>query len=180
MAKKIEWRFLYKDPFFFRPHARIIIASNSMGKVKDFADNWAFRRFLFIHLKQSFWYKKDVDLKQKLLKELDLIFAWAIKGLPELLQRNEFNIPIELKDQTKEAFKEQDSFLIFFEEYLEKNHDSKIYNKVRYPLYKKFCRDTGEVTLSQIILSKRLIGLGFKSFWGNNRWFSGLSIKKQH
>ncbi|MEI7477398.1 MAG: primase-like DNA-binding domain-containing protein [bacterium] len=98
------------------------------------------------------------------MKELDLIFAWAIKGLPELLQRNEFNIPIELKDQTKEAFKEQDSFLIFFEEYLEKNHDSKIYNKVRYPLYKKFCRDTGEVTLSQIILSKRLIGLGFKSF----------------
>ena len=176
-GEKTEGRFLYKDGFFFRPYARIIIASNSIWKVRDFADNGAFRRFIFIYLKQTFLWREDVDLKEKLIQELDKIFAWSIQSLENLLNRNKFVIPSELMDQTKEAFKEQDSILLFLEDCMQKWPEFKIYNKDLYSMYKRFCKDTWEIAVSQIVLSKRLLSLWFKRFWGNDRGFSGLWIK---
>lgn len=96
-----------------------------------------------------------------------------------MLKNDRFYIPKILIEEAEKALKEQDHVLLFLEEKIEKKSDSKLYNSELYPTYEKFCRDNGEVKVSQIALSKRLVALGFKSDNDHSgRFFHGMKIKR--
>jgi putative DNA primase/helicase len=54
------------------------LATNELPFLKS-ADQSIKRRFVFIHLKQSFLGKEDPTLKDKLKEEKNEIFVWAIE-----------------------------------------------------------------------------------------------------
>ncbi len=65
---------------------RFLIISNSSPKLRD-DDGVLSSRFIMFHTGKSFYGKEDINLKQKLLDDLDLIFLWGVMGLRDLNER---------------------------------------------------------------------------------------------
>lgn len=171
-GEPITAKILYKQPIEYVPFARLLIATNEQPYLKTIDDSIR-RRFIYLHLKNSFLGKEDFDLLDKLSEEKELIFAWAITWLCRLLERWNFEVPQELQDNLSNFIKENDTVELFLDEYeVERRPDAKIYNKDIYSLYKYFCNECGYKALSQRNFNKRLRDKGFQDFrdfqW---RWF---------
>jgi putative DNA primase/helicase len=76
-GEPITAKILYKQPIEYVPFARLLIATNEQPYLKTIDDSIR-RRFIYLHLKNSFLGKEDFDLLDKLSEEKELIFAWAI------------------------------------------------------------------------------------------------------
>ena len=168
IKKIISWepivaKILYKQPVEYIPFARLLIACNEQPYLKTI-DNSIRRRFIYLHLKNSFYGREDPDLIKKILKEIDNIFIRSVNWLSRLILRWEFVIPKELTDNLDSFIKENDTVELFLDEWIVKRNDEgKIYNSDLYPLYKFFCNDCWYKPLSQKNLNKRLRDKWFKS-----------------
>ncbi len=102
VKKIISWerivsKQLYTQPLPFKPFARMLCASNYMPKVRH-VDKSVSRRFYFLELRNSFVWREDIHLKEKLSKEKKQILVWAFKGLQRLITNQKFTIPRQLLD----------------------------------------------------------------------------------
>lgn len=69
---------------------KIWAASNSIPKFRD-EDGVLASRFLFVQFNVSFFGREDTSLYNRLLDELSLILAWAVKGWQRLHHRGYFD-----------------------------------------------------------------------------------------
>ena len=155
---------LYKQPIEFKSFVRLLLATNELPYLKTI-DNSIKRRFVFIHLKQSFYGRENPNLKKELLEERDSIFVWVVEGLKRLLDRDWFDIPKELEGELLKFIKENDTIELFLDEWIvEKHEKEKIYNKDLYILYRIFCNESWYKPLSKRKFNSRLIDKGFEKF----------------
>jgi len=118
------------------------------------------------------------NLLNELLEEKDLIFAWAVGSLKELLAQDKLPIPTVQKDELGLLIKENDVIEMFLEEgWVRRNLGHRISNKDIYARFQEYCRQIGERPITQPSLSKKLVSKGFKRYSnGETRGFEGLSI----
>ena len=167
IKKLVSWenisaKSVYKQPIEFKPYCRLLIATNELPYLKTI-DNSIRRRFIFLHLKQSFYGKENPNLIDEILEEKNDIFVWSVMWLTRLLERWNFLIPKELEQELERFIKENDSVELFLDDWeVERNDEGKIYIKYLYSHYKNYCLDNWLKPLSKRTLSRRLSEKWFK------------------
>jgi putative DNA primase/helicase len=173
IKKLISWesisaKALYKQPIEFTPFTRLIIATNELPYLKTI-DNSVRRRFLFLHLKQSFLWRENTNLVNEILTEKNAIFARVIQWLERLIKKNAFIIPSSLENEIEEFIKDHDTVAIFLEETgLTWN---KWYISDLYDAYKRSTLYAWQKPLTKQQLWKRLIQNGFEKKKDSAWWF---------
>lgn len=101
---EIQAEVKYKSDVKFRPIAKHMISMNDFPGIRDKTDAF-FRRVIVLEYKQKFE-KANADpyLTEKLLKELDGIFMWALEGLERVLKQSAIRVPESIA-QAKMRFK---------------------------------------------------------------------------
>lgn len=103
---QITCRFLYGEPFNYRPQFKLWIAMNHKPTIKG-TDNGIWRRIHLIKFEQSFIDKPDKELELKLKAELPGILNWALAGVSKW-QEQGLNPPQCVIDATSEYRDEMD------------------------------------------------------------------------
>lgn len=135
--------FKHKDFFEFRFDGKIVFASNRFPKVLDNSEGY-WRRLLPIQFKRQFLTVasgKDLNLIDKLLAELDGIFAWSLAGLERLYEQSEFTWSDDMEATLNEYKATNDPVRVFCQERL-LCHDSDTYRvgvAALYAVYRKWC-----------------------------------------
>jgi len=106
----------FKEPFQYRPYAKIIMASNNEPYTSDIGD-WLVRRLQIIEFNNSFIGREDFSLEEKLEKCSNYIFWWAVEGLKRLLKRKRFKEPDSVRVKTAQYIESQ-NYVSGFEEFL--------------------------------------------------------------
>ncbi len=99
-GENLEDAYKFHSPFSFPTRSKMIMCCNYFPTITDTSDGFM-RRFLIVHFPMHYVNADkvvpntnkrplDVNLEQKLLKELPGIFNWALEGLQELLAQNGF------------------------------------------------------------------------------------------
>lgn len=102
----------YMEPLIFRPYAKFFFAVNQLPKISD-TSSGLYRRFSIIEFKASFERNGETGLAEKLWRERDGIFLWALKGWQRLKAQGKFTFSKEVAEAT-ENFKESNSPLVEF------------------------------------------------------------------
>lgn len=82
-----------RDPVTFVPRAGHIFSCNRLPGTKNQTDGF-WRRFMALMMTHAFTKEeRDQDLDKKLLSEVPGILAWALAGLPRLLNNRDYTVP---------------------------------------------------------------------------------------
>lgn len=114
---EIVAKWLYKDPFRFRPVAGHIVACNALPEVEDDSDG-LFRRFLIIDFDKQFaptGESRNVG-DEVLALERDRIVCAALRAVPDLMVRGKFLQPKESVDEVTAWRHGQDEISQFLED----------------------------------------------------------------
>lgn len=131
----------YKDQWNGKLTSRIFIISNELPQLVDSNDALG-SRFIYLSTQKSFYGKEDVNLTQKLLKELPQIFLWSLEGRKRLLDRGYFIQPTSSQNLLDDYRKLSNPLLSFIEEEC-KLGDYYIEKTQLYDQYCHWCRDNG-------------------------------------
>jgi putative DNA primase/helicase len=82
----------YRDPWTGRLGVRFMLLSNELPKLGD-ASGAIASRFVVLQLAQSWLGKEDLDLEDKLSREMTGILNWALDGLDRLHAQGRFTTP---------------------------------------------------------------------------------------
>jgi len=84
----ISARLLYGNLFEFMPTVKLAYSGNDFPRVRDNSDGF-YRRILLVKFRRQFFGKDDDKfLEDKLIKEMDSIFLWALEGYRRLLNHD--------------------------------------------------------------------------------------------
>jgi putative DNA primase/helicase len=139
-----------KDPFYFRPYARMLFSCNEMPK--NFADRSEgfYRRLLILRFDKSVPQdKRDPNLREKIACERDGILMWALDGLRRLIANSYIFSETERTRSEITRYKvESNSVLTFVDEYCVVG-DGFVVREELYQKYKDFCQDGGMKKMAQ-------------------------------
>jgi P4 family phage/plasmid primase-like protien len=156
----------YKQPMKFRPYAKHYLAMNETPPIKD-TSHGMLRRIYIIEFPRTFSEKEmDLELTDKLSRELSGIFNWAMDGYNRL-RKNSFRFQESgLMKASKQKFKaETNSAFAFINGVLMKsdNLDERVRLSHVYDLYLKFCSSEGyPQPETKEMLRRSLKSSGFK------------------
>jgi putative DNA primase/helicase len=144
----------FKMPISHRPTTKLIFAVNTMPKTTDKSFGFGRRvicvpfniRFVTDEPENEMEREADFELTEKLMEELEGIFAFAIAGLQRLKNRDyKFKIPKAVRKATKEYEAANDPDLAFVQECIEA--DKKAYSQVNqrmlYDVFLEWCAQEG-------------------------------------
>lgn len=152
----IEARRLYKDSYSFVPKVRLVVSTNNLPKVYDRSHGF-FRRIIILKFNRRF---TDADrnrqIENDLLAELPGIFAWAVRGLQDLLQKGEFDIPVSSNAAIEDYKVESDDVKMFLAERMVIDPSvTGLLPPIVYAAYCKWAKDSGLTALNKITFGKR-------------------------
>jgi phage/plasmid-associated DNA primase len=145
----------YKSSYSVIPLAGHLLAANKMPYIADDSDAF-FRRFMVLSFNRVFkGSAKDPFLEEKLLREREGIFRWAVEGYQRLVSRGDYAPPESSEDLLEEWALYSDSTKAFVEEILVRVIDPRKGSKVDalYAVYREWCQDVG----SKPVRMKRFI-----------------------
>lgn len=146
----------YIAPFEFLPYARIIMGSNGFPRVTDHSEAF-FNRLIMIPCERIFnEEEQNKDLPELLKGELSGIFNWAWEGLQRLNDRGRFEIKDFMKQAKQDLRDESNPIDVFFRETIivTKSWESYINKQVLYNKYLDWCKNNGNVPMSNIKFGK--------------------------
>ncbi|MBI3146553.1 MAG: hypothetical protein HYZ18_15130, partial [Pseudogulbenkiania sp.] len=82
----------YKGAWTGRLRTRFMLCSNELPSLEDASGALA-SRFILLRLTESWLGREDVELSDRLMRELPGIFNWALQGLTRLRKRGHFQQP---------------------------------------------------------------------------------------
>lgn len=136
---------------------RIIMAANEPPR---FADEYGalMRRYKIIHFMKSFVGAEDVNLEDKLRKELPGIFNLAIKYLIKLGKQGRFVEPMRSQLKREEIHMVQQSLNYFSKTFVihTKNDDDRVEKSVMYDCYLHFMNETSQKAVDSKRFGRRL------------------------
>jgi putative DNA primase/helicase len=139
-----------KDPFNFRPYARLLFSCNDIPKNYADRSDGFYRRLLIIRFDKSVpQNKRDPNLRERIATERDGILAWALEGLKCLIANNYvFNETERTHNEVTRYKIECNSALTFVSEYCELG-EVFCSREELYTRYKDFCSANGHKPLTQ-------------------------------
>jgi len=140
-----------KDPFSFRPYARLLFSCNEIPKNYGDRSEGFYRRLIIIRfckaLPES---KRDPNLIEKLAAERDGILMWSLTGLKRLVKNNyRFSETVRTKAELHKYRVASNSVLSFVEEYCEVAAGKAIMRDELFTRYKEYCSNSGMKHVSQ-------------------------------
>ncbi|MCX0379267.1 phage/plasmid primase, P4 family [Clostridium perfringens] len=170
-----------KNPFKFRPFARLVFSCNELPKNYVDRTEGFYRRLIIVPFNRQIEKNKiDKALKYKFQREKEGILNWALEGLRRLYENNFEFSENELTDEVKKEYKRENNNVIsFVEECCEIDSLFSCSRIEIYESYKEFCGESGLKALSQIKFNKELEG-NFnvtRARSGKLRLWNGIRIK---
>ncbi len=170
-----------KNPFKFRPFARLVFSCNELPKNYVDRTEGFYRRLIIVPFNRQIDKNKiDKALKYKFQREKEGILNWALEGLRRLYENNFEFSENELTDEVKKEYKRENNNVIsFVEECCEIDSLFSCSRIELYESYKEFCGESGLKVLSQIKFNKELEG-NFNVTRARNRklrLWNGIRIK---
>lgn len=153
-----------KDPFSFRPYARLLFSCNEIPRNYGDRSDGFYRRLIIIRFDNSVSPdKRDPNLREKLAAERDGILMWALVGLRRLIANSyEFTETYRTRAELQRYKVESNSALSFVEEYCELFEAGEAVRDELFSRYKEYCGNAGLRPLSQSNFNKE-IETGFQS-----------------
>jgi putative DNA primase/helicase len=147
-----------KDPFNFRPYARLLFSCNDIPKNYADRSDGFYRRLLIIRFDKSVSEeKRDPNLRERIATERDGILTWALAGLRRLMSNN--YVFTETERTKNELFRykvESNSALMFLEENCEIGEDFECVRETLFQKYDEYCRANGLKKMSQTTFNKEV------------------------
>lgn len=153
----ITARFLYEQPFSYRPLCRILLTCNNLPTTTDRSHAY-FRRFLIVPFNAVITEERqDKGLVDKLLAELPGIFNWALDGL-QRLEANDwrFSQSSAMAGALREYQRDSDSVALWVEDRVEVVAGGEVESGRLYADYKQWTEDNGHKLVASNGLTKRL------------------------
>lgn len=140
----------FKNPFEFKPFARLLFSANQLPRTLDKTSAF-FRRWIIVGFNNVIPEgERDPLLKEKLSEELEGIFLWALEGLERLIKNNfVFSETTESKELVELYKRESSSVLTFVEDQCVIRPDVQVDRSQLYGEYKTWCQDNGFKPSSQ-------------------------------
>lgn len=159
----------FKNPFSFKPFARLLFSCNKLPYSKDQTGAF-YRRLIIIPFENVIPADKvDKRLKEKLFREVDGIFAWALEGLQRLMENNfTFSENDATRAQIEKYKVENSNVLAFIAESCVVAPKCFIGREKLYQEYKKFCEENGFKYASQRHFNQE-IEANFPAVWRDLR-----------
>lgn len=179
-GEKITARRLYQNETEFSPKFKILIAVNSLPRVRG-TDGGIWRRIRIIPFDYIIdeW---DVDprLGEKLHKEMSGILNFALEGLRQW-QKKGLEPPSTVKDRTNEYRKSMDSIQEYIEERCTISQGGEALATELYNDYSRWAKENNHPLMTQAKFGRELTIKGFKKdkkrYQGTKKWtYSGLSL----
>ena len=165
-------------PFDFSPYATCWFGTNHLPKTKDHS-NATFRRAIILSFNRCFEGKdRDINLFDKLCKELPGILNMVLGALTHALNNQCIDEPPSSLEIKKDWQEESDNVLTFMQEECILNPSLQIFSSTMYNAYKKWCANYGAVPISKPSLTNRLKKYGITTHKGTkgNRMLRGISL----
>lgn len=110
-------KWLYKNPFRFKPKAGHIVSCNGLPDVEDDSDGF-FRRFIILDFDVQFTPSGDSRniAEEVLAEDRARIVCAALRAVPELMRRGKFLTPKESVDEVTAWRNGQDEISLFLED----------------------------------------------------------------
>lgn len=145
-----------KDPFSFRPYARMVFSCNEMPRNYGDRSDGFFRRLVIIRFDKSIpESERDPDLRDKLSVERDGIFMWALAGLRRLIANSyRFAETARTRTELRKYKVESNSALSFAEECCLVSVDAECMREDLFQAYREYCHKNGLKALSQANFNK--------------------------
>jgi len=140
-----------KDPFSFRPYARLLFSCNEIPKNYTDRSDGFYRRLIIIRFDRSVpSNKRDPNLREKLSVERDGIFMWALDGLRRLIDNKYLFTETDRTRLELQRYKvESNSALMFLEECCEVRENAECVRELLFERYRDYCVKNGLKPLSQ-------------------------------
>lgn len=176
---KIDGELKFKDPFSFRPFAKLVFSANELPPSRDKTPAW-YRRLLITEFPNTFPEDaRDTGLIEKITTEEELsgLLNMVLPALRRLLERGRFEVP-ESAARQMEAYRiRNDNVLAFLADATEKKEGCKILKSELYGLYKTFCRENQYRPLSAQKFIEKITSLGYKiSINEGVKYVNGINI----
>lgn len=160
----------YRDPFQFRPYAKLLWSMNELPRVAD-SNNGLFRRVKIIKF-PPLAVPKDPKVKEAIKREGAGILNWAIRGLARLQARGGFDVPAGVQAATDHYQRTNDVPALFVQECGLVGDDYRTQSSQLYEAYKKWALENGHKPQSSTSMAEEWRRLGFenKLIVGRKHW----------
>jgi len=160
-----------KDPFSFRPYARLLFSCNEIPRNYGDRSDGFYRRLIIIRFEKSVpKNKRDPNLREKFAVERDGIFMWALEGLKRLITNSYlFTETVNTKSELQRYRIESNSALSFIEECCILQNDAVCVREELFQTYREYCFKNGLKPMSQANFNKDVEGIDKKVSRGLER-----------
>ncbi len=140
-----------KDPFNFRPYARLLFSCNDIPKNYSDRTDGFYRRLIIIRFDKSVPpEKRDPNLRERVATERNGILIWALEGLRRLIGNNYLFTETDKTRLELQRYKvESNSALMFLEECCEIKEGAECVREQLFERYREYCNRNGLKPLSQ-------------------------------
>ncbi|WP_301095754.1 phage/plasmid primase, P4 family [Helicobacter japonicus] len=162
----IQTEFKGQNSFDFRPYVKLFFSANRFPYVDDRSEGFKRRlRVIDMTKKPS---KKDRDLTEKLIEEIDYWVFSAVLYLNGALQNDEIKESEISKEAKEELHKESDSVYAFIKDCLIEIEGQNIKRAEMYQEYEKYCRfyDRGGLTKKAFFAEMQAKGFAVQKYAG--------------
>jgi putative DNA primase/helicase len=145
-----------KDPFSFRPYARLLFSCNEIPRNYGDRSDGFYRRLIIIRFEKSVPEdRRDPNLREKLAVERDGIFHWALEGLKRLMLNSyQFSETDRTRTELQRYKVESNSALMFAEEYCVIEKGASCMREELFLAYREYCVTNGLKSMSQANFNK--------------------------
>lgn len=158
---RISARFLHKEFFEFRPVSKLWLVTNHKPRISG-TDDGIWRRIVQIPFSEYISEAdRDLDLAQKLRRELPGILAWAVRGCLDW-QKQGLNKPRAVIELGKEYRADQDVLGGFLDDRCVQRERVSVTAKALYAEYQSWCEENGHAPSSQTMFGSKLRDRGFQ------------------
>jgi putative DNA primase/helicase len=165
----ITARFLFSEPFDFRPEFKLWISTNNRPEIKG-TDNAIWDRIRLIPFEVRFEGEDmDPNLAQKLRDEASGVLAWAVRGCLDW-QENGLGETEKVTEATQDYRSEMDQLASFIDDECVEGSELQVPAKHLYSAYTTWCDLNDEKPDVQKVFGRGLSARGFVSF----KYTSGL------
>jgi len=140
-----------KDPFNFRPYARLLFSCNDIPKNYADRSDGFYRRLIIIRFDKSVpKEKRDPNLRERIAAERDGILIWALEGLRRLIENSYLFTETERTIGELTRYKvESNSVLMFMEECCKVAEGAECSREQLFERYRDYCNKNGLKSMSQ-------------------------------
>lgn len=167
-----------KDAISFKNYAKLIFSTNELPVVKSEKTNGFYRRLLILPM-NSVPEKKNPNLLNELLQELDYLIQLSIQALERMYENKTITISDESEEAVAQLRMDSDTVQAFIIEMCTEERGKRAERIEFYEDYCRYCEDVDRQSLSRNNFYRSLRSKGYGEIKANgHRFFKGIFYGK--